>query len=169
MLHSSFVDRSFIVNLVRLASEAAGAQGATLYLVDGDVLRPYVIHNLPQEYVDGIGSVRVGTQCCGRAVHYKKPWIVSDMLSDPLFSDGCAGALASNIRAAFSVPVIDGQTAVGSLACHYHAPYTPRDVDIERNENFAKLIAMALRDLRGSVSGFDPASPSSFNQNDQVA
>jgi GAF domain-containing protein len=169
MLHSESVDRTFIANLVRLASEAAGAHGATLYLVDGEVMHPYVIHNLSQEYIDGIGAVRVGTQCCGRAVQQRKPWIVSDMLSDPLFADGCAGALRSNVRAAFSVPVIDGQNVVGSLACHYREPHEPRNVDIERNENFAKLIAMALRELRGPVSSVDQTSPSAFNPNDQVA
>ena len=169
MLHSESVDRSFIANLVRLASEAAGAQGATFYLVDGEVMHPYVIHNLPQEYIDGIGAVRVGTQCCGRAVQHRKPWIVSDMLTDPLFADGCAGALSSNVRAAFSVPVIDGQTVVGSLACHYREPHQPRNVDIERNENFAKLIAMALSELRGQVSGLDHISPDSLSQKDQVA
>lgn len=165
MLHSESVDHTFIANLVRLACEAAGAHGATLYLVDGELMHAYVVHNLPQEYIDGIGAVRVGTQCCGRAVQHRKPWIVSDMLTDPLFADGCAGALASNIRAAFSVPVVDGQTVLGALACHYQVPHTPRNVDIERNENFAKLIAMSLRELRG----FDSLSPSSFKQNDQVA
>ncbi len=169
MLHSESVDRSFIVNLVRLASEAAGAQGATLYLVDGEVMHPYVIYNLPEEYIEGIGVVRVGTQCCGRAVQHSKPWIVSDMLSDPLFADGCAGAVHSNVRAAFSVPVIDGQTVVGSLACHYREPHKPRNVDIERNENFAKLIAMALRELRGQVGAVDHARPNVFSHTDQVA
>ena len=169
MLQSVPVDRTFIVNLVRLASEAAGAHGATLYLVDGELLHPYVIHNLPQEYIDGIGAVRVGTQCCGRAVQHRKPWIVGDMFNDPLFVDGCAGALGSNIRAAFSVPVVDGQNVVGALACHYQKPHEPKSVDIERNENFAKLLAMALRELRGQGSGVEHASSSLFNHNDQVA
>ena len=63
---------------------------------------------------------------------HKKPWIVSGMLSDPLFKDGVGGAKNSDIRAAFSVAVItyDGD-AVGSLACHYKTPYTPTKDDIE--------------------------------------
>jgi GAF domain len=124
-----------IVTMVRLACELAEAKGATLFLVDGAVLRPGIIYNLPQEYIEGIGTVRVGSQCCGRAVESKKPWIVTDMLSDPLFAP---------IRAAFSVPVLDGDTAIASLACHFDVPHTPSQLDIERNQVFAKLIAITL-------------------------
>lgn len=131
--------------MVRLACELAGAQGATLFLVDGPVLRPYVIYNLPKEYIEGIGEVRVGSQCCGRAVEHKKPWIVTDMLADPLFAEGRDGAVESPIRAAFSVPVVDEGKAVGSLACHFTVPHSPAKIDIERNEVFAKLIAISLR------------------------
>jgi len=131
--------------MVRLACELADAQGSTLFLLDGEVLRPFIVYNLPKEYIDGIGTVRVGTQCCGRAVAYKKPWIVGDMLNDPLFADGRQGALASPVRAAFSVPVLRGDEAIGSLACHYVAPHSPSALDIERNEVFAKLISIALR------------------------
>lgn len=146
------MDRGFVQNLVRLACEAAKADGASLFLVDGNFLQPYIIHNLPQEYVAGIGPVRIGTQCCGRAVEQRKPWIVTDMLTDPLFEEGRAGALDSPIRAAFSVPVFEGDQVVGSLACHYAAPYAATPSDIERNENFAKLIGVALTELRASAS-----------------
>lgn len=123
----------------------AQAEGATLYIVDGPVLKPYIVYNLPSEYIQGIGTVRVGEQCCGRAVKHKKPWIVRDMLTDPLFEEGRAGALASPIRAGFSVPVMDGNTAVAAIGCHFTEPYTPTDVDIERNQAIANLFAIVLR------------------------
>lgn len=130
--------------MVRIACELADAKGATLFLVDGDILRPCVIYSLPKEYIDGIGTVHVGSQCCGRAVEHKKPWIVTDMLNDPLFAEGRKGAADSPIRAAFSVPVLDGDRAIASLACHFDVPHTPSALDIERNEVFARLIAISL-------------------------
>jgi GAF domain-containing protein len=142
-----------LLTLVRIACELADAKGATLFLVDGPVLRPYIIYNLPKEYIEGIGTVRVGTQCCGRAVENKSPWIVADMLNDPLFADGREGAVHSPVRAAFSVPVIDGNDVVASLACHFEGPHTPSQLDIERNQVFANLIAITLR-------GTDLSSPS---------
>jgi GAF domain-containing protein len=136
---------AYLATMVRLACELANADGATLFVVDGAVLRPYIIYNLPKEYITGIGTVRVGTQCCGRAVEHKKAWIVSDMLTDPLFAEGRAGAEASPVRAAFSIPVMDGDKAIASLACHFAHPHVPTALDIERNEVFAKLIAISLR------------------------
>jgi len=67
------------------------------------------------------------------------------MLTDPLFADGIAGALTSPIRAAFSVPVMDDNTPIASLAVHFIRPHTPTKLDIERNEVFAKLFAISLR------------------------
>ncbi len=146
-MFSGIVDKDFIANLVRLAAEAVEADGATLYTVEPSLrfLKPFVVHKLPESYIEGIGLVEVGTQCCGRAVAYKKPWIVQDMLSDPLFKEGLKGAQGSNIRAAFSVPVVtrDGK-AVASLACHFRRPFSPTADDIERNQSFATLIAQAL-------------------------
>jgi len=135
----------YLEMMVRLACEIAEAHGASLFLVDGDVLRPYIIYNLPEEYIAGIGSVRVGTQCCGRAVESKGPWIVTDMLEDSLFSDGREGAENSPIRAAFSVPVLEGDSVIASLACHFTVPHTPTALDIERNQHFARLIAITLK------------------------
>jgi len=148
---------TYLEKMVGQACEIAGAHGATLFLTDGDVLRPYIIYNIPEAYIAGIGEVRVGSQCCGRAVAAKKPWIVTDMLTDPLFADGREGAEKSLIRAAFWVPVFetDGGKVLGSLACHYTAPHTPGALDIERNQHFARLIAITLKS-RGFVTSSQP-------------
>ncbi len=158
------MDRGFIANLVRLACEGARASGSTLFLVRGEFLYPYAVYNLPDEYIRGIGAVRVGTQCCGRAVAHKQPWVVADMLTDPHFADGRAGAEASPIRAGFSVPVFDGDRVIGALACHYKNAYTPTPWDIERNESFAKLIGIALVELRGIAPQEVPMDDASIHQ-----
>jgi GAF domain-containing protein len=136
---------AYLARMLGMACEMASAHGATLFLVDGPILRPYLVYNLPSEYIHGVGDVKIGTQCCGRAVEHRKPWVVSDMLTDPLFADGRAAALASPIRAGFSVPVMDGNTPIASLACHFTHPHTPSKLDIERNEVFARLFAISLR------------------------
>jgi GAF domain-containing protein len=156
-MFSGLVDRDFIANLVRLAGESARADGSTLYVLDptGRFLKPFTVHKLPESYISGIGVVAVGTQCCGRAVAHRKPWIVSDMLSDPLFKDGVKGAEASDIRAGFSVPVIaHNGIAVGSLACHFRRPHTPTRTEIERNQSFATLIAHGLEHPTAAKDGW---------------
>jgi GAF domain-containing protein len=136
---------TYVQSTIRLAAEISDAHAASLFVVNGDVLRPYVLYNLPEEYIAGIGSVRVGSQCCGRAVESRKPWIVADMLTDPLFAEGRTGAANSLIRAAFSVPVFLDHRVIASLACHFTAPHTPSALDIERNEHFARLIAITMK------------------------
>jgi GAF domain-containing protein len=156
-MFSRLVDRDFIDNLVRLAGQAAQADAASLFTLDptASFLKPFSVYGLPKAYVDGIGPVALGTQCCGRAVAFKRPWIVEDMMTDPLFADGIKGAKTSDIRAGFSVPVINrGGTAVGSLACHFRRPYRPTEVDIERNQHFAVLIAEALEHVRAEASSW---------------
>ena len=130
--------------MLGIICEIAQADGATLFVVDGEVLRPFLIYRLPVEYIRGIGEVRVGEQCCGRAVAHKRPWIVADMLTDPWFAAGRAGALDSPIRAAFSVPVMHEDTVIASLACHFERPHSPSPDDIERNQAFARLLAISL-------------------------
>lgn len=146
---SAYQVTPFIERLVRLAGEGANSQACSLYLLNaaGTILHPGVIIGLPESYVARCGPVPVGTQCCGRAVQHKEPWVVTDMLTDPLFADAKQASVDSGIRAAFSVPVISRTgAAMGSLACHYRKPYKPTATDIERNETFAKLIAYALEE-----------------------
>lgn len=144
---SAYQVTPFIERLVRLAGEGANSAACSLYLLDPEkrFLHPSVVIGLPDAYVKGCGPVAVGTQCCGRAVEHKKPWLVTDMLTDPLFADGRKAVQQSPIRAAFSVPVIttDGEV-LGSLACHYKKPYAASENDIERNQIFAQLIAYTL-------------------------
>ncbi len=138
---------SVLLNLVRLAAEAAKSTAASLYLLDEQqgVLKPAVIYGLPQDYVKTCGDAAVGTQCCGRAVQHYKPCIVPDLLADPAFSDRRDALKTTGIRAAFSVPVLNGDhKCLGSLACHFGTPHMPTNYEIERNEIFATLIAFAI-------------------------
>lgn len=109
------------------------------------VLKIAITVGLPEDYVKGCGDITLGGQCCGRAALHRKPWIFTDMLSDPLFASAREASARTGIRSAFSVPVIQANGKVlGSLACHYRKPYTPTAYEIERNHLFATLIAFAL-------------------------
>lgn len=133
--------------LVEAASACVGSNMGSLYLLDEKrgVLTPYVTHNLPESYLSGCTEVPLGTQCCGRAVLHRTPWIVSDMWTDPLFVDCREAAMAAGMRSAFSVPILDvNGKALGALASHFREPYFPSPYDLERQSLFAKLIAFAL-------------------------
>lgn len=144
--------KTAIGELVRLAADSAKSTSASLYVVDPNkaVLKPLVTFGLPEQYVQACGDVRIGDQCCGRAVEQRKPWIVSDMLEDPLFASAKKAAQVSPIRAGFSVPVIDEKGyCLGSLGCHYDRPHVPANEDIQRNEIWATMIAHVISQYRG--------------------
>lgn len=138
---------STLHELVHLAVSAAKSEAGSLALMDEErqVLKIAITVGLPEDYVKGCGDIALGDQCCGRAALHRKPWIVTDMLSDPLFASAREASARTGIRSAFSVPVIQANGKVlGSLACHYRKPYTPTAYEIERNHLFATLIAFAL-------------------------
>jgi GAF domain-containing protein len=136
-----------LAELVQLAAQSANARFGSFYVVDAseNVLRPLVTYGLPQEYVEACGMVRIGEQCCGRAVQHRKPWVVSDMLSDPLFESAREAAMKSPIRAGFSVPVIDENgTCLGSLASHYDDVHVAAPEEIIHNQTWAEMIAHTI-------------------------
>jgi len=139
--------KSALAHLVQLAADGAKSNSASFYIVDSDqrVLRPLITYGLPASYIAACGPVRIGDQCCGRAVEHRRPWIVSDMLTDPLFATARSAAEVSPIRAAFSVPAIaeDGE-CLGSLGCHYGEIYTPTAEQIRNNEVRASMIAHTI-------------------------
>ncbi len=149
---------SVVRGLVEAASGCVGSNMGSLYLLDESrgVLKPFVLHNLPESYLAGCAEVALGSQCCGRAALHKTPWIVSDMWTDPLFVDCREAAIAAGMRSAFSVPVLDANgNCKGALASHFRESYLPSPYDLERQSLFAKLIAFALTrtDLKSDIAG----------------
>jgi len=152
--------KAAVGELVQLAAEAGNCKAASLFVADWNdqVLKPLVTFGLPSEYVEACGNVRIGDQCCGRAVEHRTPWVVSDMLTDPLFASAKDAALRSPIRAAFSVPVVnEAGECFGSLACHYGEPHVPSREEIERNTSWAGMIAHVISEYKATEST-DPAS-----------
>lgn len=147
--------RSALANIVRSAVEAVGSNSGSLYLLRQSTgeLEPFVLVNLPAEYVKGCTTVPLGTQCCGRAALHKVPWVVSDMWEDPLFRDCREAAKESGMRAGFSIPVLmaNGE-CVGSLAAHFRTVHEPTQSEIERMRLFAQLISVSIATERDRAS-----------------
>src|SRR5690348_719024 len=135
-------------DLVRAAAGAVGSNMGALYLIDErrDVLKPFVVVNLPDDYVRGCGDIPLGQQCCGRAALHTLPWYVADMWSDPLFPvEAREAARRAGVRSGFSVPVVNAQgQCLGSLSAHFSDPHLPVDHEIRSHFMFAQLVALAL-------------------------
>lgn len=140
-----------IATYVDLAVESSGAIGGSFYVrnVIQEVLVPYATIEIPPAFTRLCGHVRVGDQCCGRAVLHKKPWVVANMLTDPLFASAGDAVANSPIRAGFSVPVLEaGGECIGALGCVFREPHAPTTEQISQNEIWADFIARAIADAR---------------------
>ena len=139
--------KTTLTNLVKAAAQAVGSDSGSFFMLNAATgrLEPYVLVNVPEDYLAGCSTVPLGTQCCGRAALHKTPWVVSDMWTDPLFSDCREAALKSGMRAGFSVPVLAANgDCIGTLGCQFREPYSPDLYAIERSRLFAQLIAFAV-------------------------
>ena len=131
--------------------ESSGASGGSFYVrnMTREVLVPYATIEIPPDFTRLCGDVRVGDQCCGRAVLHKKPWIVANMLTDPLFASGRDAVAKSPIRAGFSVPVLEaGGACIGALGCVFREPHSPTTEQISQNEIWADFIARTIAEAR---------------------
>jgi GAF domain-containing protein len=149
---------AMVENLVRLAAQGVGSSSASFYTVRDGALYPWYVYGLPKEYIAACGAVQIGEQCCGRAVAHRKPWVVANMLTDPDWTHLQAEVAKTEIRAAFSVPVMLDEKCIGSLACHFKRPYQPNQDAIQRNQTFATLIAFAFRRFPGELTLTPPQS-----------
>jgi hypothetical protein len=85
----------------------------------------------------------------GRAVLHKKPWIVANMLTDPLFASGRDALAKSPIRAGFSFSVLETSSGcIGALGCVFREPHYPTTEQISQNEVWADFIARTIADAR---------------------
>ncbi len=124
-------------SLCRLVEEQAPDVLASILLLDsnGKQLRHGGAPSLPEAYTDAIDGSEIGPSVgsCGTAAYLGKQVIVSDIASDPLWSDFRELALAHSLRACWSTPIFSAEgKVIGTFAMYYREPRSPspRDQDI---------------------------------------
>src|SRR5215813_13899496 len=78
---------------------------------DGRHVRHGGAPDLPEAYVRAIDGLAIGPQAgsCGTAAFTRKPVIVGDIATDPLWNDYRTLALKNNLRACWSTPIFDSE------------------------------------------------------------
>jgi PAS domain S-box-containing protein len=133
-----------LVSLVRSieAQSSSGMKGSILLLdAGGTRLRHGAAPSLPDAYNAAIDGVAIGPNAgsCGTAAHTRAPVVVSDIATDPLWTDYRDLALEHGLRACWSTPIFSAAGEVlGTFAMYYDEPRSPSDDD-------RQLIAFAAR------------------------
>jgi PAS domain S-box-containing protein len=140
--------------LIRTVEEwsSTGVLGSILVLDDdGKHLRHGAAPSLPAAYNDAIDGVEIGPEVgsCGTAAFTKKSVFVSDIASDPLWTDFRDLASEHGLRACWSVPILSGNDEVlGTFAMYHREPREPTDQDLELVQVITRTAALIINRRR---------------------
>ncbi len=122
---------------------------ASILLLDssGKKIAESVAPNLPEAFSQAIVGESIGPKAgsCGTAAFLKQTVIVSDIASDPLWENYRDLALAQNLLACWSEPVLDEADKVIAAFAIYHRKISlPDAVDLDAIMRIARIIAVAI-------------------------
>jgi formate hydrogenlyase transcriptional activator len=118
---------------------------------DGQQLRPAAGDRVPSGWAQAITPVTIGpcVGSCGTAAFLKKPVIVSDIASDPLWVDFRDIALSHGLRAAWSQPLLSKNDEVlGTFCLYYPEVRSPNGSDLRLLEGAGHVAVIAIEGER---------------------
>jgi PAS domain S-box-containing protein len=105
-----------------MESQAEGLRCSILLLNrDGKHVRHGAAPNLPEPYVKAVNGAAIGPRngSCGTAMYTRRPVVVTDVMTDPLWADYRELAKICGLRACWSTPILSAQGDVlGSFAMY---------------------------------------------------
>jgi len=131
--------------VVRMAEQQwDGALGSILLLKSDGTLSHGTGPSLPRSYLDVIDGSPIGPAegSCGTAAYLRRPVMVADIATDPLWEGYRKVALEHGLRACWSIPIIGSDDRVlGTLAVYYREPRMPSPREAELGNEFAAFLA----------------------------
>ena len=136
----------------RVESERPGMIASILLLDDdGKHIHTGAAPSLPKAWNDAVDGTEIGPAAgsCGTAVFRNERVVVSDIATDPLWTDYREPALAIGLKACWSEPVRDYEGRVlGTFAMYYHDVRHPSDDDLQLIGLIANLTSLAIENCR---------------------
>jgi DNA-binding response OmpR family regulator len=122
-----FAGNTLISDFLASAIAATAADFGTVQLFDSTngVLRIVAQHGFQNEFLNYFDSVSDSNETvCGAAMKRRSRIVVTDVATDPLFSDESRGVLLrANVRSVQSTPLIDSlRKFVGMISTHRRSP-----------------------------------------------
>lgn len=119
--------------------------------VDGKHLKHGAAPSLPDDYNRAIDGVEIGPSVgsCGTAAFRNEPVYVSDIATDPLWTDFKNVALSHGLKACWSMPIRSRSNRVlGTFALYHREPRAPGGQEKEIAELMTKIAALAIEHER---------------------
>ncbi|MEO6979008.1 MAG: PAS domain-containing protein, partial [Mucilaginibacter sp.] len=115
--------------------------------VKNNRLHNWASPSLPKLYIDAIENLPINENVgsCGTAAYLGKKVIVSDIASDIRWADYKEIALAYNLRACWSHPVINSEGKVmATLGLYYNQPKKPNEEELKVIERVTAILKIIL-------------------------
>ena len=147
MLASNAPLTTVLTRLARTYEDLYPGMLCSILLVDADGrrLRLAAAPSLPETFCRAADGIEIGPAAgsCGTTAYTRRPTLVADIATDPLWKNGRDLALSHGLRACWSMPVISSPGRVlGTFALYYREPRSPKREElagIERGAHFASL------------------------------
>ena len=121
----------------------------SILLLDGDGKR--LMHgaapSLPKAYCDAIHGLEIGPSVgsCGTAAYMGHSIFVTDIATDPLWTDYRDLALSHNLRSCWSTPIrSDDQEVIGTFAIYHSTAHAPTEQEIFAIKGISGHVAQAI-------------------------
>jgi PAS domain S-box-containing protein len=136
--------------LCLLVEEQSSGVLASILLMDpnGKQLRHGGAPNLPKTYTEAIDGAFIGPSVgsCGTAAYRAEQVIVSDIATDPLWTDFRDLALAHSLRACWSTPIFSSEgKVIGTFAMYYRKPRSPSPREQDTIKHITYLAGIAVQ------------------------
>jgi PAS domain S-box-containing protein len=136
-------------SLVLLMEEQAEGLRCSILLLnrDGKHVRHGAAPNLPEAYVKAVDGAPIGPRngSCGTAMFTRRPVIVTDVLTDPLWADYRELAQICGLRACWSSPILSSQGDVlGSFAMYRQETRGPQPEETRLTEIATHIAGIAI-------------------------
>lgn len=124
---------------------------SSILLVENGHLRHGSAPRLPDRYNSVVHGQKIGegVGSCGASAVRKKPVIVTDMLTDPLWASYLHIIEPLGLRACWSTPVIDADSNVlATFGLYYDEPRAPTDDDLAFIDRICQFVRVAIERTR---------------------
>jgi PAS domain S-box-containing protein len=138
---------AILETICRSVEELAPGVLCSILLLEGDRLRHGAAPSLPHDYNQKVDGLKIGPTVgsCGTAAYLKKPVIVSDTFTDPLWADFRDLAQQYGLRACWSTPILSQRGDVlGTFAMYYREVHSPSAYELQLIERVTHMASLAI-------------------------
>src|SRR5437773_2720065 len=134
--------------VILMEGQAEGLRCSILLLNrDGKHVRHGAAPNLPEAYVKAVDGSPIGPRngSCGTAMYTRKPVVVTNVMTDPLWTDYRELAQICGLRACWSTPIVSWQGDVlGSFAMYRQETRGPQPEETRLTEIATHIAGIAI-------------------------